>query len=546
MTGPRPAALVSAAALCLGIPAGAADLSHRQAQVGVRAAAGTQVSLDMTRHAFRFGTAISSDDYLSNRGIGNGVRLGDTTNELFNSVTLINGFHWRFADIGNGVIPNDGARSDVDQLADFTRAAAAAQSAGLDVRGHAVLWPQNRQWLNPADVLPTDSTDFSGNPYFNAEGGRSAEHVRDRVNGRIDGILGVFAPGNAAGNPVLREFDGTNETFERYLTGDAAARDGISEALVAGGLYASRDHVLADWYQRMDAARPDARFVFNEYGAMTGDTDAEARRLRDRVQRLLDLGAPIDAIGVQMHMGRDVSLATLNRRIDILAETGLKVEVTEYDNFDGYGDDAVGESRERRMFEAALRAAFENPNVSGFTLWGYDAETHWRGDGLLFDADGNRTAASDPFFDLVRGAWMTDATLTAGDTEALTRGTYDASAVLGGERVIRELVITTRAGFVGADQEEGVFLLGDFNGDDTVDLTDAEGFAAALRDLEAFDAATGLSGLLRGDFVEDGVLDPKDVGVFLSLFDPGVAVVVPEPGLAALALAGAGLLRRRR
>ena len=540
---PRTAALLAAflTAHTLGPDASAqADLSHRQTGLTVRvvdrggvAAADAILDLDLRQHQFRFGTQIQSADYLGN------AAFRDIADTYFNSITPTIGFNWRYAE------------GDVEgQASDFIAAAAQAKGAGLDVRGHAVLWPQNRWWLNPLDVLPETAylTGENDPAEWIWEGGNpDAATLKARVDGRIaDAMAWTTAAGNPYGVTVT-EFDGTNETIDRNAF---EAQDILTPKLIEAGYYADKADAIADWYRQMDAARPDARFVMNEYGVMTADTDAEAHALRDYVQAVLDAGGPVDAIGLQMHLWREVDFETMNRRVDILAETGLQVEFTEFDHYNGlwYDDAAQG-----RTLEAALRTAFENPNVSGFTMWGFEDTEHWFGDGVLFDGELNRKASAASFFDLVHGEWWTDLAGAQDRAEAaLTRGTYDVR--LNGDPldILEGFELNTLEGVlvVAADGSDG-WLLGDLTGDLTVDAADADAMLIALQDLAAFDAAYGgLNPLERGDLDGDGSLGLSDYRMLdgwldtVALRHPGTPI--PEPTTAAFAAVLAGMLLSRR
>lgn len=502
----------------------AQDLSHRQTQLGLElvnpgppggSASTPTFDLTMLQHDFRFGTQVASADYL------NDANTQDTVHQYFNSITLTGGLYWRISE------SNENNNYD-----DLFAAAAQANANDIHVRGHTILWPQNRGWLNPEDTLPkfTYKSWLGDGPIANPDFNPSATDLKARIDGRITSVLAdTTAEGNAYG-AAINDFDATNETIDRQgfhsrgIYGEA--QDVFTPRLVEAGFYNNNIEAIADWYKQMDAARPEARLVFNETAILPRANDNETQQLRDYVQALLDEGAPIDAIGIQMHMGRALSLEDMNRRVNILAETGLKVEITEFDNFSGAGRT---EEQERQTFENALRLAFENPNVEGFTMWGFDDATHWQGNAPLFDANGNLKPEGQPYLDLVMGEWWTDRqNLTASATPVgqadttLTRGTYQLDLNHDGQTLTRTFEINTPHARLAADlQAELVYLLGDMNADDALGADDATAFLQAIADPTAYTNTFGLDPLQRGDLNGDGSIDQIDYQAFVAFFDLG-------------------------
>ncbi|MEO1237844.1 MAG: endo-1,4-beta-xylanase, partial [Planctomycetota bacterium] len=343
------------------------DLSHRQTQFDIEvrqggaAAAGATVSLDMTQHDFRFGTSVLSDEFL------NDPLRQNSLVEAFSSLTIINGFHWQFNE-----------RTELGLADEFYEAVQVANDRGVDVRGHAVIYPNNRVWLNPRELLGPVTYDFDSQTGQRTEIDNSAFHdpevhtpqfLQQRIADRIAGVLESVDGQN--GRPLITEFDATNELIPRNTQ---EAFNYFGQQLVDAGLYDSEADVVADWYQQMRAARPDARLVINDYGLINATSNQAVRDQAARINEFIAAGAPIDAIGVQAHLTLAVSYEDVNRRINLLSElTGLPVEITEFDNHSGA---TLTAEEQRQNFENVLRAAFENPNVTGFTLWGAYDDTH--------------------------------------------------------------------------------------------------------------------------------------------------------------------------
>ncbi|MEM1027775.1 MAG: endo-1,4-beta-xylanase, partial [Planctomycetota bacterium] len=495
------------------------DLSHRQTQLALEIVnpggltADPTFDLTMLRHDFRFGTQVNSNDYLHRADVR------DAVNQYFNSITLTGGLYWRISE-----------SNENNNYNDLFAAAAQANANNIDVRGHTILWPQNRGWLNPEDTLPefTYKSWLGDGPIANPDYNPSVGDLKNRIDGRITDVLSqTTASGNAWG-AVISDFDATNETIDRDdfrspgVYGEA--QDVFTPRLVDAGIYDSKIDAIADWYKQMKATRPGARLVFNETAILPQTDDSEAEQLRDYVQDLLDAGTPIDAIGIQMHMGRAVSLEDMNRRVNILAETGLGVEITEFDNFNGAGRT---EEQERQTFEDALRLAFENPNVEGFTMWGFNDADHWQGNAPLFDTNGNLKREGQPYLDLVMGDWWTNRENLTADTAppgepetVLTRGTYQLDMNHAGQTLTQTFVIDTPHARLAADPEaQLIYLLGDMDGDDALRLDDANAFFQAIADPAAYINRFGLAPSQRGDLDGDGNVDQGDYLAFAGFFD---------------------------
>ena len=533
------AAAVAAPASAMGRGSTAPDTSHRQTAVGIEVlnadGAAPTVNLTQTRHDFRFGTALRSSDYLQN------AALRQFTLDHFNSVTLVNGFHWQFTETNENNIHSD-----------FLEAAKQATAAGLDLRGHAVIWPQNRAWLNPTDILPGYTYLGSDNGFSNPDSRLTPELLRARIDERIASLAGYDVGGDKG--VYINEFDATNETIYRN---NFDGFNYMADTLIPAGTPGAEKEALfveivAGWYKQMKAVRPDARLVANEFNIANAGSDYEARQHRDRIQAHLDAGAPIDAIGLQLHMNRVNTYEELMDRFDILAETGLEIEITEFDNGFGNNDFEGGRpftaAEEAANLDAALRAAWDHPAVTGFTMWGFDDATHWRDNAPLLDGDLNiKSVEAAPWFDLVEGQWISSATgLVDGDTDTYTRGTYEVEI----DGVTTTLEITTNNGRIIVDAlANTAYLAGDFNGDGVLDANDTEAFVLALQSPGAYTQAYGLDPLARADVNTDGVINELDFSAFQDFFDAGTAPVlsvpIPEPASLALVAVGATLLLRR-
>ena len=293
----------------------------------------------------------------------------DTVKDNFNHAIPTTGLQWHSVDNKGYAIPD----AAVNLLNDY----------GLSVTGASVVWPRDR-WPTPNRFLPGSNP----SPYV---------FHSTLVNERLSqaGIIGRYSV-NGSG-PNISEWKILNEPINNNY---------YQSTFVNAGIYSTQNSALANFFERANTVRPDAILSINEYNIINSNSDTKAIEYRNFVNNLLALGAPIDRIGIQAHMSWDVSKADITRRINILAETGLPIEITEFDSRDDAGQ--LTNQQQEDLLRNMLEASFENPSVVGFIMWGFWDPGHWRGNGPLYDIDWNLKQEGSPWFDLVRNAWTTN------------------------------------------------------------------------------------------------------------------------------------------
>lgn len=418
-------------------PLTAQDLSHRKADItlSVQTVAGEPVpnaviDLQMTRHGFTFGSQIrdrffsitqSEFDGLNETGkqalLPNLTRFGQdrytpdwqdvleyraVVLEQFNHVVPTVGTQWISLNQNGPSVPD--------------AAITQAQAAGLEVTGASVVWQRDR-WPTPLEFRPEANPDPI--QFYNAL-------IDDRLSEQ--GVLARFSSDGEG--PDVRSWKLLNEPVnESYFV----------DTFVGAGIFNDEIALLTDYFLRAESIRPDAQLSINEFNILNSGNDNTTLTYRDLILDLLENGAPIDRIGVQAHMSRnDVSKADMLRRLDILATTGLPIEITEFDTRDD--DEQLTPAQQERIFRDLLEAAFEHPAVDGFIMWGFWDPGHWRGNGPLFDESWNVKAEASPWFDLVRGEWMPVLSDLSVDEngqwtapEGLFLGRYDFTVTLNGQ-----------------------------------------------------------------------------------------------------------------
>lgn len=249
---------------------------------------------------------------------------------------------------------------------------ATAESNGLEVRGHTLVWSQDSRtpvWvkaLSDPDELWTATSDHIG-------------QVLTRYGDRID------------------RWDVVNEPLETLGTGRSSSV-----------FWSMGD----DWIKRVfDLAHsmdPEAELWINEYG--TDWVSGKHQAYLALVKSLVDAGTPIDGVGIQTHRLPNLPLdrRLFERQLRDFTALGLKVAITELDvpvSPDQTNAFAWQATEYSKVVEACLAVA----GCTEITVWGLSDRDTWL-DGLGLFAVPTRPLLFDdslqpkPAYDAVREA----------------------------------------------------------------------------------------------------------------------------------------------
>ena len=141
---------------------------------------------------------------------------------------------------------------------------------------------------------------------------------------------------------------------------------------------------------------PDTPLMINEYNIVGNASNA---RRYAAIVDLLKAEGLIDLIGVQSHAfsTRDASAGTIRSNLDLLAERGLPLMVTEFD-IDGPTD-----KDQLLEYQRVFPILWEHPAMEGITLWGWKPGM-WRTEqgAFLVNRDGKDRPAFTWLQDYVR------------------------------------------------------------------------------------------------------------------------------------------------
>ena len=314
------------------------------------------------RAGVRFGTAVMVRDMRGD------PRYSPLLAREFNSVTPFVEMKW-------GTIHPERDRYDFGQADELV---AFALAHHMRVRGHALVYGQVVDPPNPAYLAQT--TDPA------ALRALMASHigaVMKRYAGRVDAWDVVNEP--LAWKGSAEQAEGLAEhVFSRTL----------GPGYVGEALRAARE------------ADPSAQLFVNEFGTLEpGPRQERCFRL---VQRLLQEGAPLDAVGFQGHVvpllgGPGPTRAQIEATLRRFAALGVAVEITELNVFTrtlrhvltlGLTYDETAElERQALAYADAVHACLDVPACQGVTVWTFtdrypttiETKTHLEDIPLLFD-----------------------------------------------------------------------------------------------------------------------------------------------------------------
>ncbi len=350
-----------------------------------------QVTANMTRHEFGFGTAISSrwwyrntpdaDTYLS--------KLEDLTGDgrTFSIVVFENALKWPAWENSWQTTPEQNA-----EIVDWLR------GIGIKIRGHNLVWPK---WNH----LPDDLQQHENDP----------DYIRNRIHDHIfevagyDGIKGYLA-----------EWDVINE---------------MVHCVDLANVFGTED-IYTDWFNWAHEADPNALLYLNEYSIINGGgNDLQSQeKYKEIIERLIDQGAPLDGLGVQGHMGANFTApARVLEILDDFGQYNLPISITEYDASGATDEIAADYMRD------ILIASFSHPAMQNFLMWGFWDGAHFNGDAPIFSQDWTLKPSGETFIKWVFDTWWTNADgITTRDGLYSTRafyGDYVITAEFDGQQV---------------------------------------------------------------------------------------------------------------
>ncbi|XP_039685922.1 endo-1,4-beta-xylanase 5-like isoform X2 [Medicago truncatula] len=280
-----------------------------------------------------------------------------------------------------------------------------AKENGISVRGHAILWDDERfqpQWVKSL----------------------SPEELREAAAKRMKSVVSRYS-GQLIAWDVVNE-NVHNRFFEDKLGENASA------------VYYSTAYYLD----------PNTSMFMNEFNTIEFSPDQVAsppnyiRKLK-QIQQFPGTTGMLLTIGVQGHFSRGVpNIAYMRSGLDLLGATGLPIWLTE-SSVDSNPNQAM-------YFEEILREAYSHPDVEGIIMFVGPAQAGFTNTQLA-DANFQNTPTGDVVDKLI-GEWGTGTHTAIADSRgmidiSLHHGDYDVTVTHPLIRYSKKLNISVRKGF---------------------------------------------------------------------------------------------------
>ncbi|MFD0599473.1 endo-1,4-beta-xylanase [Catellatospora coxensis] len=275
------------------------------------AEAGTTLGASAAERGRYFGAAVAA------------FKLSDSTyvnilNREFNSVTAENEMKWDATEPSQGNF----SYTNADRIVSH------AQSRGMAIRGHALLWHQQQ---------PGWAQNMSGSALRSAMINHVTQ-VATKYRGRI------------------HSWDVVNEAFA----------DGSSGARRDSNLQRTGNDWIEAAFRAARAADPNAKLCYNDYN--TDGVNAKSTGIYNMVQDFKARGVPIDCVGFQSHLTNSAP-SDYQANLQRFANLGVDVQITELD---------ISGSNQAAAFATVTNACLAVTRCNGITVWGIRDSDSWR------------------------------------------------------------------------------------------------------------------------------------------------------------------------
>lgn len=344
-----------------------ADLTVRVLDAQGQAVEDARVDLELTRHAYGFGTWVGTDPVTTPDPVDR-ERLVRVVDQLFNRVSVpAYGADWGWA--------------DPQRRSEYLDTARWAVEKGYQTKAHTLIWSR---W----DWSPPSWESYRDQP----------KKLRAEIEAYIREVLPQYAELGIEEIDLLNEPTGFHD---------------IDDVITDPGLRAS-------WFEVAHEVAPDMKLLVNEHTMLSagGQDRVKQDKFAAIVQDLIDRGAPLHGIGMQGHMGEDFTPPTkLWEVLDRFGAYGLPIHITELDINTG---DEQAQADYLRDF---ILAVFAHPASEAITLWGFWEPTMWIPAATLYRTDWSRRPAGDALHELLTETLHTSASLRTDATgQAGVRG----------------------------------------------------------------------------------------------------------------------------
>jgi endo-1,4-beta-xylanase len=141
------------------------------------------------------------------------------------------------------------------------------------------------------------------------------------------------------------------------------------------------DQYMVKAFQYAREANPNALLMLNDTFGQGGIDKERADAFFALVNRLKAAGAPIDAVGTEMHWEmpvlRPTYLEEFKSFLDNARKAGVKVHITEMDVYQGPADSPEAFAKQKEIFYNVVHTCLKDSNCIGFMTWGIADRYTW-------------------------------------------------------------------------------------------------------------------------------------------------------------------------
>ncbi len=351
---------------------------------------GAKVHVKMVQSAFIWGTAANEAILTNNSPDAENYKR--FFKEFFNTAVIENGFKW------------PGWSAGPERQAETKNAFGWLEQNGFRQRGHNLVWPGFK--FAPRIAKETAEKDTAA--------------FRKIIEGDVRSKM-AYTKGRVIAWDVINELLHERD-FLKYLPASETVR----------------------WFQLAKELDPGAQLFINEYSMLNSiASPGNIASYLDTITMLRTNGAPIEAIGIQGHVGRQPrNPEQVISDLDLFKSISLPVQITEFDI------NMVDEQLQADYTRDFLIACYSHPVINGFTIWGFWEGAHWKKDAAMFKKDWTEKPNAAVWREWVTNKWSTNFKATtdnAGKVESRGHfGKYEVMVIWNGvtKRAVYQLTRT--------------------------------------------------------------------------------------------------------